>query len=85
MPNGVSIIISSLPEPDFGIVPIMRKNISESNCHHVQGLTTKTAEEVMKNCLGCVKRKLTPPQTHNILEAFESSPYPLFLKVMYIM
>nr|XP_039254746.1 NACHT domain- and WD repeat-containing protein 1-like isoform X1 [Styela clava] len=80
--GNVRVVISSLPEPDFEIVPTMRKYVPESNMKNVNSLNVETAKEILQKCLGNVNRCLTETQTKIILSAFEKSPFPLFLKLM---
>lgn len=81
LPARVKIIISSLPEPDYPIMPIMRKHVEERSMFAVEGLTIETAGEILNKYLGLYGRRLTEQQADKILNTFQPSPYPLFLKV----
>ena len=86
LPHNVKLIVSTLPEAAYGILPVLRNTMSSSSSDNflaVPDLDTSDITGILDKWMKTAKRKLTADQKALVLTSFDKCPLPLFLKLSF--
>lgn len=84
IPSNIKVLLSTLPNPEFGILDRLRQLFSEDRFIEVTNLDPEDGKEILQSWLSRANRSLNKAQYKLLLDAFSNCPSPLFLKVKII-
>ncbi|XP_019645210.1 PREDICTED: NACHT domain- and WD repeat-containing protein 1-like [Branchiostoma belcheri] len=84
LPPHVKMILSTLPDEKYGCFQQLQATIKDSGLFlQIPALQEDAVTHILSGWLQAAHRKLTPEQTHLVVQAFHTCPLPLFLKLAF--
>ena len=83
IPSNVKILLSTLPDPEFGILHRLRQLFPKENFLEVTDLDQDSGKEILNTLLSRAHKTLTKEQNKLVIDAFAKCSTPLFLKVIF--
>ncbi|CAH1777750.1 unnamed protein product [Owenia fusiformis] len=85
LPENVKLILSTLPEKQYGCLPVLKAHIKQTeNFFEVTHLKPEMAQEILKSGMNCLNRQLTPEQLNLVITTLQSNEdtlTPLYVKI----
>ncbi|XP_066274641.1 NACHT domain- and WD repeat-containing protein 1-like isoform X1 [Branchiostoma lanceolatum] len=84
LPPHVKMILSTLPDEKYGCFQQLQATIKDAGLFlQIPALQEDAVTHILGGWLQAAHRKLTPEQTHLVVQAFHTCPLPLFLKLAF--
>ncbi|XP_064636934.1 NACHT domain- and WD repeat-containing protein 1-like isoform X2 [Lineus longissimus] len=80
--KNVHMILSTLPDDEFEVLPALKLRIKDESCYvNVKTLETSDIDVIVKESLNGMGRSLTSVQMKVVKDAISACAYPLYLKL----